>query len=62
MAQLTTKLSIKLAWWVQPYLGLLMLSLYMIAPFLDEDDPAIDDLLEMHSNFICRFGIRCASE
>ena len=59
MAQLSTKLTVKVAWWVKPYLGLLMLVIYSVAPFLDEDDPTIDHLLEVHPDFICRFGVRC---
>jgi len=36
-----------------------MLVIYSVAPFLDEDDPTIDHLLEVHPDFICRFGVRC---
>ncbi|WP_108398786.1 hypothetical protein [Devosia submarina] len=59
---MTTKLTVKVAWWVQPYLDLLMLMFYVIAPFLEEDDPTIDWLLKLHSGFICRFGIRCLAD
>lgn len=60
MATLETKLTVKFAWWVQPYIGLVCLVCFAIVPFLAEDDPTIDQLLDLHSNFICRFGVRCS--
>lgn len=62
MAHVATKLTVKVAWWVKPYLGLLYLMILAIAPFIDEDDETIDGLIDVHSTFICRFGIRCLAE
>lgn len=60
MAQLTTKLEVRLSWWVHPYMGLLMLFLHTVGPFLDEDDDRIDGFLQRQSEFICRHGVHCS--
>lgn len=60
MAQLSTKLDVRFSWWVRPYLGLVCLMCFAIAPFLEADDETIDHLLKMHSNFICRHGVHCS--
>lgn len=55
MAQVSLTVTVKMRWWVKPYLWAAYLYCWSVAPFIDEDD--LDVFIDRQAHFIARFGI-----
>jgi len=58
MANVDLVLTVKMAWWVAPYLGAAALFVRSIAPFVDIDDEQIEAFSKKQGAFIAKHGVR----
>lgn len=52
----TLKVTVKVAWWVRPYMALAIAVLWTVAPW--GDDQQIGAYCERQSNFVAKHGFR----
>ncbi|NMG39886.1 hypothetical protein GRZ55_11590 [Chelativorans sp. ZYF759] len=62
MAQTNLTLTVRLRWWVRPYIWLLQAFIWTAALVLDEDDDRLDEFLSKQGCFIGRHGLKFFSE
>lgn len=56
MAQVV--LSVRVAWWVRPYLSILTVFARSISPFVEVDDDRIEAFAQRQSTFIRKHGLK----
>jgi len=60
MAKTTMTLTVRMRWWVKPYLWLAIGAAYTVSPFASEDQ--IDAWSGAHARFIAAHGLRFGME